>query len=190
MPDQTPTPDSLQTFHSLAELHERLSALGAGPAHERRVYRAWMGKIKWEEAAESRRLRLPKAVAEALPGIRGALRNVAAIRSRHPGADPESERLLLTLADGQTIESVLLPRQGVCVSTQMGCAVGCVFCMTGRCGLIRQLSDIEIVAEAAIARELRPETKKVVFMGMGEPSHNLKNVMRAVEFLAQMGDFG
>ena len=62
--------------------------------------------------------------------------------------------------------------------------------MTGRCGLIRQLSDIEIVAEAAIARELRPETKKVVFMGMGEPSHNLKNVMRAVEFLAQMGDFG
>ena len=139
---------------------------------------------------ESRRLRLPRAVAEALPGIRGALRNVAAIRSRHPGADPESERLLLTLSDGQTIESVLLPRQGVCVSTQMGCAVGCVFCMTGRCGLVRQLSDIEIVAEAALARELRPETKKVVFMGMGEPSHNLRNVMRAVEFLAQYGDFG
>lgn len=190
MPDQIPTPDSLQTFHSLEDLHERLSALGAGPAHERRVYRAWMGKIKWEEAAESRRLRLPRAVAEALPGIRGALRNVAAIRSRHPGADPESERLLLTLSDGQTIESVLLPRQGVCVSTQMGCAVGCVFCMTGRCGLVRQLSDIEIVAEAALARELRPETKKVVFMGMGEPSHNLRNVMRAVEFLAQYGDFG
>ena len=55
---------------------------------------------------------------------------------------------------------------------------------------MRQLSDIEIVAEAAIARELRPETKKVVFMGMGEPSHNLRNVLRAVEFLAQMGDFG
>lgn len=72
----------------------------------------------------------------------------------------------------------------------MGCAVGCVFCMTGRCGLVRQLSDIEIVAQAAIARELRPATKKVVFMGMGEPSHNLANVMRAVEFLAQFGDFG
>lgn len=190
MPDLISTPDSLPSLNSLEELHQLLMSLGAGPAHERRVLRAWLGQIGWEEAAESRRLRLPKALAQKLPAIREALGKAAAIRSRHPGVDPESERLLITLADGQTIESVLLPRQGVCVSTQMGCAVGCVFCMTGRCGLVRQLSDIEIVAQAAIARELRPATKKVVFMGMGEPSHNLANVMRAVEFLAQFGDFG
>jgi len=47
-------------------------------------------------------------------------------------------RLLIGLADGQTVESVLLPRDGLCVSTQVGCAVGCVFCMTGRSGLLRQ----------------------------------------------------
>jgi 23S rRNA (adenine2503-C2)-methyltransferase len=78
----------------------------------------------------------------ALADIRSRLDAVLTVRSRHPGADPESERLLLTLADGQTIEEVLLPRRGVCVSTQMGCAVGCVFCMTGKGGLVRQLSDM------------------------------------------------
>lgn len=62
--------------------------------------------------------------------------------------------------------------------------------MTGKGGLVRQLSDMEIAAQAALARRLRPETKKVVFMGMGEPSHNLDNVLRAVEFLALYGGFG
>ena len=88
------------------------------------------------------------------------------------------------------MESVLLPRKGVCVSTQMGCAVGCVFCMTGQGGLIRQLTDLEIAAEVALARKLRPETKKVVFMGMGEPSHNLEAVMRVVDLLGTYGEFG
>ena len=51
----------------------------------------------------------------------------------------------MALADGQTVESVLLPRDGLCVSTQVGCAVGCVFCMTGQSGLIRQVGSAEIV---------------------------------------------
>lgn len=199
MPESMTTPSqftlpalgpTFPTFSSLEALRACLAELGARAPHERRVLRAWLGKLNWDEAQESRRLKLPRRLGEALPRIREALQGIACIRSRHPGADPESERLLITLADRQTIESVLLPRQGVCVSTQMGCAVGCVFCMTGRGGLVRQLSDIEIAAQAAIARELRPDTKKVVFMGMGEPSHNLSNVFRAVEFLAEFGDFG
>ncbi|MEY3762226.1 MAG: putative dual-specificity methyltransferase RlmN, partial [Pseudomonadota bacterium] len=56
----------------------------------------------------------------------------------------------------------------VCVSSQVGCAVGCVFCMTGKEGLIRQVGSAEIVAQVAFARLHRP-VKKVVFMGMGEP---------------------
>ena len=55
--------------------------------------------------------------------------------------------------------------------------------MTGQSGLIRQLSDMEIVAQVIAAKKLRPETRKVVFMGMGEPSHNLRNVLSAIDFL-------
>jgi 23S rRNA (adenine2503-C2)-methyltransferase len=96
-------------------------------------------------------------------------------------------RLLLALADGQTIESVLLPGDGVCVSTQVGCAVGCLFCMTGRDGLQRQLGSAEIVAQVALARARRP-IRRVVFMGMGEPAHNLDNVLDAIDLLGTEGD--
>lgn len=189
-PDAAPSQTPLKT---LADLERRLELLGAKAGHKRLVYRAWLGLAPWpdQEAFSSGRRPLPpKRVLERLPQIRQALEVAARIRSRHPGGDPESERLLVTLGDGQTVESVLLPRRGVCVSTQMGCAVGCVFCMTGRGGLVRQLTDLEIVAQAATARRLRPATKKVVFMGMGEPSHNLRNVLSAVRFLAQYGAFG
>ena len=172
---------------TLAAILSALAESGAKPMHIHRFFRAWLGKGEWPKADDER---FPKGMRAIVPTLRNKLENVVRIRSRHPGADPESERLLLTLADGQTIESVLLPRKGVCVSTQMGCAVGCVFCMTGQGGLIRQLTDLEIIAEVALARKLRPETKKVVFMGMGEPSHNLEAVMRAVQFLGEHGDFG
>lgn len=171
----------------LAAILSALAESGAKPMHIHRFFRAWLGKGEWPKVDDER---FPKAMRAIVPTLRDKLEKVVRIRSRHPGADPESERLLLTLADGQTIESVLLPRKGVCVSTQMGCAVGCVFCMTGQGGLVRQLTDLEIIAEAALARKLRPDTKKVVFMGMGEPSHNLEAVMRAVQFLGEHGDFG
>ena len=77
----------------------------------------------------------------------------------------------------------------VCVSSQVGCAVGCVFCMTGKEGLIRQVGSAEIVAQVAFAR-LHRVVKKVVFMGMGEPAHNLDNVMEAMEVLGTVGNIG
>jgi 23S rRNA (adenine2503-C2)-methyltransferase len=73
------------------------------------------------------------------------------------------------------------------VSSQVGCAVGCQFCMTGRDGLIRQVSSGEIVAQVVLARRRRP-VKKVVFMGMGEPAHNLDNVLEAIELLGVEGN--
>lgn len=191
-----PADGGLPGIATIDDLESALAGLGARPAHVRRILSAWLGRSPWPDAADQagatsgRQARLPKALAERLPLLRERLDAVARIRSRHPGADSESERLLITLADGQTIESVLLPRRGVCVSTQMGCAVGCVFCMTGRGRLVRQLTDLEIVAQAALARRLRPETKKVVLMGMGEPSHNLANVLRATALLAEFGGFG
>ena len=131
---------------------------------------------------------LPLAVREELPGLFDELRGLARVHSEHPGEDG-SARLLVGLADGQTVESVLLPRDGVCVSTQVGCAVGCVFCMTGRAGLLRQLSSAEIVAQVVLARSRRP-VKKVVFMGMGEPAHNLDNVLEAIDLLGVEGGIG
>jgi 23S rRNA (adenine2503-C2)-methyltransferase len=98
-------------------------------------------------------------------------------------------RLLVELADGQMVESVLLPRGGLCVSTQVGCAVGCVFCMSGRNGLLRQLGSAEIVAQVVLARKRRA-VSKVVFMGMGEPAHNLDNVLEAIQLLGTQGNIG
>ena len=103
--------------------------------------------------------------------------------------DDEVARLLVELHDGQMVESVLLPRGGLCVSTQVGCAVGCVFCMSGRDGLLRQLGSAEIVAQVVLARKRRA-VSKVVFMGMGEPAHNLDNVLEAIEVLGTQGNIG
>ena len=92
------------------------------------------------------------------------------------------------MADGQMVESVLLPRDGLCVSTQVGCAVGCRFCMTGKSGLIRQVTSMEILAQVVLARRMR--AVKVVFMGMGEPAHNLENVLEAIDLLGTEGGIG
>ncbi len=134
---------------------------------------------------------LPLALREAWPALAADLAGLARLQSEHPG-DDGSARLLVALADGQTVESVLLPpgrTPGLCVSSQVGCAVGCAFCMTGQGGLLRQLGSAEIVAQVALARTLRP-VRKVVFMGMGEPAHNLDNVVEAIELLGQEGGIG
>ena len=169
----------------IGELRLRLRALGAGPQHEARVLRHWA--CARPQDAGRRRIEdfLPQALRAALPALSEELAAMARLQSQHPG-DDGSARLLVALHDGQTIESVLLPRDGLCVSTQVGCAVGCVFCMTGQGGLLRQLSGTEIVAQVALARTLRP-VKKVVFMGMGEPAHNLDAVMDSIQLLGTAG---
>jgi 23S rRNA (adenine2503-C2)-methyltransferase len=108
---------------------------------------------------------------------------------RAPSNNEGVARLLVELHDGQMVESVLLPRGGLCVSTQVGCAVGCVFCMSGRAGLLRQLGSAEIVAQVVLARKRRA-VSKVVFMGMGEPAHNLDNVLEAIQLLGTQGNIG
>ena len=172
----------------IESIRQQLRAHGAGPAHEQRVLRLW-AQAKPQDSGR-RRLEdfMPTTVRELLPALSAELAGLARLRSQHPGEDG-SARLLVALADGQTVESVLLPRDGLCVSTQVGCAVGCVFCMTGREGLLRQVGSAEIVAQVALARTLRP-VKKVVFMGMGEPAHNLDNVLEAIDLLGTVGNIG
>lgn len=172
----------------LHQLRSDLHAAGAGSVHQQRVLRLWaQGK---SVHAGKRRVEdyFPRSLRDALPAFDAQLAALAVLESAHPGADG-SQRLLVRLADGQMVESVLLLRDGLCISSQVGCAVGCVFCMTGRDGLVRQLGSAEMVAQVALAQRLQP-VKKVVFMGMGEPSHNLDNVLDAVEFLGTTGGVG
>ncbi|MES2089851.1 MAG: RNA methyltransferase [Pseudomonadota bacterium] len=170
------------------DIRQRLRSHGAKPCHEQRVLRLWVQALSPDSGRSRPEDFLPLEVREALPALRADLQALARIRSTHPGEDG-SARLLVELGDGQAVESVLLPRDGLCVSTQVGCAVGCVFCMTGREGLLRQLGSAEIVAQVALARTQRA-VKKVVFMGMGEPAHNLDNVMEAIELLGTTGAIG
>ncbi|MET0382586.1 MAG: RNA methyltransferase [Burkholderiaceae bacterium] len=172
----------------IRDLRRRLRALGAAPDHEAHILRRWAHALPQD--AGKRRLEdfLPLALRRELPAILADLAGLACVRSEHPAEDG-SARLLIGLNDGFTVESVLLPRDGVCVSTQVGCAVGCVFCMTGRTGLLRQVGGAEIVAQVALARSKR-FVKKVVFMGMGEPAHNLDNMVEAIDLLGTVGGLG
>ncbi|MEL4179825.1 RNA methyltransferase [Roseateles sp. PN1] len=170
----------------IEDIRQELSALGAKPLHVQRVLRQWVRALPLTAGRRRPEDFLPLAVRDALPDLDARLQGLTRLVSSHPGEDG-SARLLLALQDGMTVESVLLPRDGVCVSSQVGCAVGCLFCMTGRDGLIRQVSSAEIIAQVAQARSQRP-VKKVVFMGMGEPAHNLDNVMEAIELLGSVGN--
>lgn len=97
------------------------------------------------------------------------------------------------LADGQIIESVLLPeedRQTLCISTQVGCAMGCRFCMTGAMGFHRNLTTAEIINQVCAVRDWTIEHKhapltNIVFMGMGEPLANLSNLIDSISLLTE-----
>ena len=169
----------------IEDFRQRLRDLGAKPAHEEAVVRAWLNGLPLDSSRRPAKDFLPGALRAALPALEARLATLASVQSEHAGEDG-SARLLVKLADGQMVESVLLPRDGVCVSTQVGCAVGCTFCMTGRSGLLRQLGSAEIVAQVALARARRT-VRKVVFMGMGEPAHNLDNVLAAIDLLGTAG---
>jgi 23S rRNA (adenine2503-C2)-methyltransferase len=105
-------------------------------------------------------------------------------------ADRETRKTLFTLDDGRLIEAVLMrydKRQTLCISSQAGCAMGCVFCATGQMGFFRHLSSGEIVEQVVfyarlLASEGKPVTN-VVVMGMGEPFHNYEETLSAIDRL-------
>ena len=98
--------------------------------------------------------------------------------------DKSAHKLLIELEDGALIECVMLwdktGRKTACISSQVGCAMGCAFCKTGTMGLVRNLADYEIIEQLVHLRTLDPAIGHIVFMGMGEPLNNLGALMRAV----------
>jgi len=149
--------------------------------------------------------------AEAMPGVPGkvldrlvaeATLGVLPTALETDSSDGFTRKYLLALADGERIETVLMRFTGrvtACISSQVGCAMGCVFCATGQMGYTRHLTPGEIVAQAVhIARALRlpappsrhplddktsGRLRNVVLMGMGEPLHNYDAVMHAIDIL-------
>jgi len=104
-------------------------------------------------------------------------------------------KFLWELSDGETIESVIIPRQTAkgmrytaCISSQVGCAMGCTFCLTGTQGLIRNLTVDEVVAQVRMLKKYAPITN-IVFMGMGEPLHNTDNVIAAIKVFLHSDEF-
>lgn len=101
-----------------------------------------------------------------------------------------TRKYLFNLGDGHAVESVLIPIEGrntVCISSQVGCAMACEFCLTGSFKLTRNLTTAEIVNQImAVRRDVREsgeEIRNIVMMGMGEPLHNLDNVIPAIQIM-------
>src|SRR6267154_1711566 len=153
------------------------------PAYRGRqvLSRLWERPVgSWEEATELPAA-LRRALTEALP-----LRRLA-LSARQVSQDG-TEKYLWDLGDGEAVESVLIPegkRRTLCISSQVGCALGCVFCATGRMGFRRNLSVAEIACQMRevmlLGAALKPTN--VVFMGMGEPLLNWDAVDGALTIL-------
>jgi len=175
-----------------AELIAVCKQLGQ-PAFRGRQIADWLYKKAARSIAEM--TNLPAAMREELGRVTTLSRVEIVTASKAPDG---TTKYLLKLADGETIESVLLPyadRVSVCVSTQVGCPAGCLFCATARCGFVRNLTAGEIVDQVlTLNAELGPDATSgphsvgqrvthVVFMGMGEPLMNFDNVVKAVHLL-------
>lgn len=116
--------------------------------------------------------------------------------AKHTTADDGTEKLLLQLHDGGRIECVLLrdgDRRTICISTQVGCAMGCVFCASGLDGVDRNLTSGEIVEQMLRLQMLLPENERlshIVVMGMGEPLANIDRLLPALAFASDENGLG
>jgi 23S rRNA (adenine2503-C2)-methyltransferase len=182
------------TDFTTASLSELFVAWGYKPSHAARVLRAF---YSGSDLVSSQSRGLPTGLVERL---RAEFVDAATPTVRQVARDGTT-KLLLRLGDGRTVESVLMPdfrddRAAGCISSQVGCAMGCDFCATTKTGFERNLTAGEIVEQfVALRREARAVGRKlqtVVFMGMGEPLLNLDAVLAAVERMAdnQLGALG
>ncbi|MCP5098479.1 MAG: 23S rRNA (adenine(2503)-C(2))-methyltransferase RlmN [Chloroflexi bacterium] len=161
------------------------------------VYRAqqtWEWLYKNHAISVDAMTNLPKSLRETL--ALSTTLNTGEIVSTQQSADGRTKKVLFKLPDGQFIETVLMmyeKRRTLCISTQAGCAMGCVFCATGQMGFFRNLTIGEIVAQVMyFAHELRQHgdhVTNIVMMGMGEPLHNYKNTLTAVDRLTDNSGF-
>jgi 23S rRNA (adenine2503-C2)-methyltransferase len=167
----------------LAELKRLLGERNIPPFRARQVYR-WIhvrGETRFDsmtDLSRSLRAELAEEFIIATPAIAG----------RQVSCDG-TQKFLLKLGDGHHVEAVFIPdtpAMTFCISSQVGCAMNCAFCLTGRMGFVRNLNAGEIVGQVRVlARELDmlDDRFNIVLMGMGEPLHNYDAVMQAVRMV-------
>jgi 23S rRNA (adenine2503-C2)-methyltransferase len=174
--------------HTQQSYVEAMAALlGKGRQHAARLYSDWFRKGRVEpDWAEPQALGLIQKMMEATDFT---LPEMSALRE-----EGETVKFLLKFPDGLESESVLIPMKAgvtLCISSQVGCRMGCAFCETGKMGLIRHLDCEEIVAQVFWAKfKLGKAVRNIVFMGMGEPFDNYEAVMRAVAVMTDTGGMG
>lgn len=170
---------------TLPELTTLLAEWGQ-PAYRARQVWEWL--YKHHAAGFDDMSTLPGALRERLSAE--ATLSIGEIVLAQNSSDRRTTKVLFRLPDGQFIETVLMKyekRRTLCISTQAGCAMGCVFCATGQMGFMRHLTVAEIVGQVTyFARELAAEGEHVtniVMMGMGEPLHNYDHTLAALDRL-------
>ncbi len=171
---------------SYVALEKLLQSWGFTPYHAGRIW-----TYLYQEQVET---------VAAMVGLRADLQATLATETAvplpHPRLDTHSNdgftrKFLLALADGQTIETVFMWFKGratACISTQVGCAMGCIFCATGQMGFTRHLTAGEMVGQVLFVDRLlqavhNQRLRNIVLMGMGEPLHNYEATMTAVDIL-------
>lgn len=173
---------------SLGETEGLLAELGASPRHARRLRRRLLAGCRPDCEAPGG-FDIPKRLFAALQERVEWL----SLRSENAVAAPDgSEKHLLRLADGEAIEAVRLPGAfagSACLSTQVGCAVACRFCASGLDGVRRNLAAHEILEQVALLRRHGP-VRRLVFMGAGEPTHNLRALAAALPVLRDEAELG
>lgn len=186
----------------MAKLHLLSLELGAledftasldQPRFRARQIQEWI--FRHLETDFERMSNLPKKLIEKLD--EGAEISVLREKSRQDSIDG-TRKWAFETRDGHVFETVMIPsgdRRSICVSSQVGCAMGCTFCRTATMGFVRNLTLGEILEQVhTISRFLRTQDgsrlSNVIFMGMGEPLHNLENVAKACEFLNAEDGFG
>ena len=177
--------DSLEGY-SFGALEQMLSSAGVNPVHAKPLFSAVQRRLVSKDLSASEGILPPVArwlSTEEAPVL-------CPTKQTHcsPSVDGCTEKYVLRLADGAEVEAVRMGFPGrftACLSTQVGCAMGCVFCATGQMGFSRHLTTGEIVAQAHhLERGLRvshgERLRNIVMMGMGEPLHNFEPVMEAL----------
>ena len=186
----------MSTHVNLVDLsQEALQALvvelGERPFRARQIWQ-WIYQRYAQDVAEM--TDLPKGFRQKLAEA-GTLRPFELV-SEQRSSDGQTTKVLFKLPDGQYVETVLMKydrRRTLCISTQAGCAMGCVFCATGQMGFFRNLTVSEIVAQVLyFAHELaqtEEHVTNIVMMGMGEPLHNYNNTLAAIDRLTDESGF-
>jgi 23S rRNA (adenine2503-C2)-methyltransferase len=175
---------------SAAELTEWLSGVGQ-PAFRARQIRQWM--LRKRITSFEQMNNLPAKLRSLLQEV---FRFSSFEISDHQIARDETEKLLLRLRDGELVECVLMRdpgRRTVCISTQVGCAMGCVFCASGLLGVKRNLTPAEIFEQVLVLHRLMKDDEQItnlVVMGIGEPLANLQSLLTALETITSEDGFG